>query len=733
MNCRLRSGFAEISLPSGDALLGPGGADSLLAALEQCATVHAIFFEALPEPADGRREPEAEQKPTGEAAVVEGAEEQGSTSASSVHIDAVIAKLGQLPQLLIGFASGPVGLAESCIFAGCDVLFASPSTTFQLLHRDASAPVSALAVAPLAVLRRLGPQFLEHLSAEASGTIAGAVARSFGFVSELSESDAELTARLSDLTSRFQRSPAAAIASLKWLQRRTARPSHPSGSAADSTSASSTDAARGTKRSAECWTPTPVKRMKVARESEEGFHQRCAIVASALQGSRDHGLPAATCKLLGEVISSSTSQAPEKRSDLEKSLVDMVGTALSGIEARLQQLVTESAAMLEDAEVERVIRDGLLLKEESKLVATRQRAVELKAAVTSNNDALREAMQSLSTAVEEQESGDTRYKELSEEKLKLEALERDVYEPTKNGAFPKAKANKNAKDLMLMGKKYSFDESLLVGLPGALTKKPDDRSTFDTMVLNAFESQIMTKIAEAEQSMMVEMPGREARATVVQSARSAHEAVKERHTTTHTELTAAQVLLREGEGRVRDAQRLVQSFGHEVQRLVTAKEHSELRVTAFREGPLAAFEELHKGSVGSHAVIVPEGAASTTKDSSAEAQAAPDGVTAPAVEPVSEAVDEATDEEGDKKIEEPVAEAVEEAADEEVEEGDKDEKEEEEEDTDEKKEAGQEAEEEVDDPMDLDSKDEAEAEGVHDEKEEKEDEEENEEDDKAFG
>ena len=81
---------------------------------------------------------------------------------------------------------------------------------------------------------------------------------------------------------------------------------------------------------------------------------------------------------------------------------------------------------------------------------------------------------------------------------------------------------------MLTGKAYAFDESLLVGLPGALTKKPDDRSSFDSMVLQAFESQIMTKIAEAEQSMMVEMPGREARAAVVQSSRSAHEAVKER-------------------------------------------------------------------------------------------------------------------------------------------------------------------------------------------------------------
>merc|ERR1719262_1863555 len=112
-----------------------------------------------------------------------------------------------------------------------------------------------------------------------------------------------------------------------------------------------------------------------------------------------------------------------------------------------------------------------------------------------------------------------------------------------------------------MGKANSFDESLLVGLPGALTKKPDDRSTFDTMVLSAFESQVFTKIAEAEKSIAEEMPGREARAAVVTSARQAHEAVKERQSASLNELTAAQTSLREGEGHVREAQRSVQSFG----------------------------------------------------------------------------------------------------------------------------------------------------------------------------
>merc|ERR1719313_1926917 len=107
---------------------------------------------------------------------------------------------------------------------------------------------------------------------------------------------------------------------------------------------------------------------------------------------------------------------------------------------------------------------------------------------------------------------------------------------------------------MLTGKSYSFDESLLIGLPGSLAKKPDDRSSFDNMVLSAFESQLFTKIAEAEKSIAEEMPGREARAQVVATARQAHEAVKERQTASLEELSKAQSQLQEGEVKVRDAQ-----------------------------------------------------------------------------------------------------------------------------------------------------------------------------------
>merc|ERR1719272_1554522 len=159
---------------------------------------------------------------------------------------------------------------------------------------------------------------------------------------------------------------------------------------------------------------------------------------------------------------------------------------------------------------------------------------------------------------------------------------------------------------MLTGKTYSFDEALLVGLPGALSKKPDERSGFDSMVLSAFESQVMRRIAEAETSIAGEMPGREERAAVVHSARLAHESLKERQTSSLDALTAAQAMLREGEIHVQEAQRSVQSLHLEVQEVMMVKQHAQIRLADFRKGPFSAFQDLRTGSASSHAVIAPE-------------------------------------------------------------------------------------------------------------------------------
>jgi hypothetical protein len=324
--------------------------------------------------------------------------------------------------------------------------------------------------------------------------------------------------------------------------------------------------------------------------------QQCKLVVAALEGSASDELPVATHHMLMEVMSASTRQLPEQRSHMAKSLVDIAARALAAIQDNLQQYAREVRATLESADGERVIREAAILREESCLVSAHCKAAEMKKIAASHNETLKGALGRLNHALESQESGDVKFKELSEEKRKMEVLERDVYAPTKEGLLTKQKSNKNAKELMAIGKSYGFDESLLVGLPGALTKKPDDRSGFDTMVLTAFEAQVMTRIAELDKSIAEEMPGREERAAVVQSARAAHETVKADQDASIKELTAAQAAIKDGEGLVQEAKRSLQNFNMELKRLTLAQESAELRLNSFTNGPLAAFRSLEAGT-----------------------------------------------------------------------------------------------------------------------------------------
>lgn len=151
-----------------------------------------------------------------------------------------------------------------------------------------------------------------------------------------------------------------------------------------------------------------------------------------------------------------------------------------------------------------------------------------------------------------------------------------------------------------MGKAYGFDESLLIGFPSALSKNRENRSSFDGMVLQAFETQVLTKLAELDKNIAEEMPGREARAAVVDSARASHEAVRERHLASLAALSAAQAALQEGERGAREAHKTCQRFGAELQGFAVELEHAEMELAAFRRGPLTAYDDLRAGCADSH-------------------------------------------------------------------------------------------------------------------------------------
>jgi len=129
----------------------------------------------------------------------------------------------------------------------------------------------------------------------------------------------------------------------------------------------------------------------------------------------------------------------------------------------------------------------------------------------------------LKAAMAEQTEGDKDLNKMAAMKAKLEATKRDVFKPLQTGTMSAYKAQKAAASLSTIGKELQFDETLLSELLRALSTKPKERGPIEQMVLQAFETQLITELAELDRGLTELTPGRDSRAAVVQRAQDSHD------------------------------------------------------------------------------------------------------------------------------------------------------------------------------------------------------------------
>lgn len=97
------------------------------------------------------------------------------------------------------------------------------------------------------------------------------------------------------------------------------------------------------------------------------------------------------------------------------------------------------------------------------------------------------------------------------EKAKLE-LGRDHFAGLKDGTVTGSKAKRQIANLVALGKQFSFDDTLLMGFPGAIGAKLEKRTACDDMFLTGFSAELDSRIAVHETTILAGEPDREARA-----------------------------------------------------------------------------------------------------------------------------------------------------------------------------------------------------------------------------
>merc|ERR1719343_349194 len=105
---------------------------------------------------------------------------------------------------------------------------------------------------------------------------------------------------------------------------------------------------------------------------------------------------------------------------------------------------------------------------------------------------MKEAKTAQSTAESEQKTGDASLTALTASKAKIELAMAGTFVPLKEGTKTEDKEVKaGVSELVKLSKEFDInDPSLLTSLPSALTKPPDSRGTFDTLVIGQVETQL---------------------------------------------------------------------------------------------------------------------------------------------------------------------------------------------------------------------------------------------------
>jgi len=281
--------------------------------------------------------------------------------------------------------------------------------------------------------------------------------------------------------------------------------------------------------------------------------------------------------------------------------VDLVRVALADIEASVEKLASDAMAIADGAAAERASRSAAEAAAESYLAKLRMCMAERKERLTEFTMELRESAGVLAKAQKLLDACDEALNTLAEQKEQLENASRDILGPLRDGLVTGAKAKKQVATLVLLGQKFDFDDTLLLGLPPVLTNRPDARSSFDMKVEHAFDSLISSCIAELDAKLTEGTPEREAHSAAVQTAQRAHAevSVKQRENMAHLE--RARVAVNDGEVALEAARRKVELFGPESRQVQANCEWARSRLAAFRKGPLASFKELEKGTIDAFA------------------------------------------------------------------------------------------------------------------------------------
>lgn len=332
------------------------------------------------------------------------------------------------------------------------------------------------------------------------------------------------------------------------------------------------------------------KKAKSERNAQKEVVRKVAAVAGAVR--KAPGYPKEILQMLAGNLTDCLGVAKEERHPFQVQVIDMVSQVLQAAVASLEGQIAACEAKVGEADGEKVARDAAAAAKAEAHKACVEATVAAKAAHASATEGHRNAKEALEAAKIEQKAGNAELDDAGATQTSLMSAKADAFEPLKNGLLTGSAVKEAVASFVKVGKEQKFDASLMNSLPSAMSKAPDARGSFDTLVISQVEEAMLKELEGLAELLATGAPRKEERAAKVAAATATLEATVANEKAAKEAMKAAQVAEKEASDAMKAADRAVKSFAPEMKQLKTELGQHKADLEELKSGPATAFAEL---------------------------------------------------------------------------------------------------------------------------------------------
>lgn len=330
----------------------------------------------------------------------------------------------------------------------------------------------------------------------------------------------------------------------------------------------------------------PLKRGR-AGPAEPAARTPQGELTEALALSTD--LPERCRMMLAAMLPSSVLIPRDQRHEHQEKVVGMLEEVLRGIEAGFVERLSDAEGVLQSLAGEKATRDAAREAAEAELNAKAQVSEERRVAKKEATTGRVEAVAALAAARVAREEADAEAEGAAAKKARCQEVAQGDLPKLKQDACEDAM---KARQLASFAREMRFDESLVDGFPAAVLKGPNERGTFDSMLLQQFEAQLKKTIASLDACTANRSKTDAEHAAKIKAAESAVESAQAREQQATEALTAAKAEVAEFSATDRAAKKHVRDFAPQLRSAEATKAAASGELEDFRGGTLATFEAL---------------------------------------------------------------------------------------------------------------------------------------------